>query len=411
MVIVCGFAGVRLSGRWHPWRLSAVWRGGRGTTSSYARSSTGMAYQLLRCQSDGARVTRLVETLMFRSALLGIMLLAGTHICAGQGPPEPMRFFREQVGLSDDQIMQIPRGKAVAKVLPSKNPAEMIVFGAVFVKASPDAYTKLAFDIDRLRLSPGYSGAGLVRQPPALSDLDGFDLEPEDIRSLRKCKPSKCAVQLPAEAIRDLHASIDWSKPDAAAQVNTWIRRMALELLLRYQKFGNSALPDYRDSDSPFDVNGELQSLLARSEALPIYLPALKSHLLNYPRTELTNAESLFYWERVNFGMKTTLRLNHAITYLSEGPGGGVRIVVVKQLFASHYFQLALDLSACVVDAGGQGDRGFHLISLRGSTQHGFTGLLGTILKRLVASKTRTMQEKALLSIKQDLESGPGTED
>lgn len=348
---------------------------------------------------------------MFRSASLAIMLLAATQICTGQGPREPMRFFREQVGLSDDQIMQISRGKAVAKVLPSQNPAEMIVFGAVFIRASPDAYIKLAFDIDRLRRSPGYSGAGLVRQHPVLADLDGFDLEPEDIRSLRKCKPGKCAVQLPAEAIRDLHASIDWSKPDAAAQVNAWIRRMALEMLLRYQKLGNSALPGYHDSDSPFDVNGELQSLLARSEALPIYLPALKSHLLNYPRTELTNARSLFYWERVNFGMKTALRLNHAITYPSEGPRGGVRVVVVKQLFASHYFQLALDLSACVLEAGRQGDRGFHLISLRGSTQHGFTGLFGTLLKKLVASKTRAMQEKALLSIKEDLESGPGAQD
>ncbi|NWF85681.1 MAG: hypothetical protein HXY18_17835 [Bryobacteraceae bacterium] len=379
--------------------------------STYTHSITQLAGQLIICQSEVATVIRLAEARMIGSAALVIIVLAGTHLCSAQGLQEPMRFFREQVALSDDQIMQLSLGKPVAKVLPSKNPAEMIVFGAVFVRASPDAYIKLAFDIDRLRRSPGYSGAGQLHQPPDLSDLNGFDLEPSDMKSLSKCKPGKCAVQLPAKMIHDLQASIDWSKPDAAAQVNTWFRRTALEILLRYQKIGNMALPQYHDSDSPFDVNGEIQSLLERSEALPMYLPALKSYLLNYPTSELKEAESIFYWERVNFGMKPTLRLNHAVTYRSDGPGGPVPIVVVKQLFARHYFQLALDLSACVLGTSRLGDSGFYLISLRGSTQSGFTGLFGALLKKLVASKTRAMQEKALLNIKQELESRPGALD
>lgn len=345
---------------------------------------------------------------MVNLASLVTVLLSGVLICAGQQSPEPSTFLREQIGLSDDQLAEISGGKVVAKVLPSKTQAEIIVFGAVFVRATPESYVRLAFDIDKLRRLPGYLGAGRIHDPPALADLDGFELEPDDIKSLRACRPGRCAVQLPAQSIRELQAEIDWSKPDASMQLNNRVRRMALNILQGYQERGNGVLGNYHDTDSPFDVNAELQSLMTRSGALPVYLPELRRYLLDYPKTTLTNVESLFYWEKVNFGMKPTLRLNHAISYRSEGPRGGARIVVVKQLFASHYFQLALDLSACVAGSGRPGSEGFYLISVRGSKQQGFTGLFGSLLRRIVVSRTRSAQEKALINVKLTLEAKPG---
>ena len=94
----------------------------------------------------------------------------------------------------------------------------------------------------------------------------------------------------------------------------------------------------------------QFASLLSRSEALPVSLPELNRHLLDYPDTPLPNVESLFYWEKVDFGLKPTLRVNHAIAYQSSDPRGAARVVAVKQLYASHYFQVALDLAACVTD-------------------------------------------------------------
>jgi hypothetical protein len=323
---------------------------------------------------------------------------------AGQTTPEPRIFFREQMGLSEDQIEMIARGKAVAKVLPSKTPAEIFVFGAVFVNATPEEYVKLSFDMGRLRRLPGYLGAGRVSDTPMLSDLQGFTLEPEDIRNLKTCRPGKCAVQLPAEAMQALQKGLDWSGPNVATEVNGRVRRMALDVLRRYQQEGNSVLGTYHDTDRPFDVDAQLRSLLARSEVLPVYLPQLSRYLLDYPNATLVNVESLFYWERVNFGLKPTLRLNHAIAYRSAGPRGAAHVVAVKQLYASHYFQLALDLTACVNESVRSGDTGFYLISLKGSTQQGLTGLTGSFLRRIIVAKTRSAQEKALISIKRALE-------
>jgi hypothetical protein len=71
-----------------------------------------------------------------------------------------------------------------------------------------------------------------------------------------------------------------------------------LDLLRRYQERGNSALGIYRDKDHPFEVAGQFQSLLSRSEVLPVYLPDLNRYLLDYPNAVLTNVESLFIYRK-----------------------------------------------------------------------------------------------------------------
>jgi hypothetical protein len=68
----------------------------------------------------------------------------------------------------------------------------------------------------------------------------------------------------------------------------------------------------------------------------------------------------------VDFGLKPTIRLNHAILYRANGPRAIGEIIIAKQLYASHYFQLALDLTACVPGISAGGESGFYLISLKG---------------------------------------------
>jgi hypothetical protein len=78
--------------------------------------------------------------------------------------------------------------------------------------------------------------------------------------------------------------------------------------------------------------------------------------------------------------------------------------VAVKQLYASHYFETALDLTICVRDQENR-DRGFYLITLKGSQQAGLTGLKGEIVRKVAVDKTRSSLERALGAIKQKLES------
>jgi hypothetical protein len=317
---------------------------------------------------------------------------------------EPFKFFRDYVGLKEDQIAAIRNGKAVAKVMESRTPDEVFVFGSVYVQSTPDKYLKFASDIDALRKLPSYLAIRKFSDPPQLSDLDGFTLETDDIKQLKNCEPGKCDVQLPTEAMDTFKHSVNWSAPDAANQVNRLAQQMALEAIQRYTQGGNAALGTYMDKHHPAVVRETFTSLLSRSKALPVYLPELERYLLDYPEAKSENIQSEFYWEKVNFGLKPTLRIVQAIVYRGSRSTDPAYAVAVKQLYASHYFETALDLTVCVRDQESP-DRGFYLITLKGSRQAGLTGLKGGIVRKVAVDKTRSSLERALEAIKQKLES------
>ena len=205
-------------------------------------------------------------------------------------------------------------------------------------------------------------------------------------------------------AMAEFKQSVNWSAPDTADQVNQLAQKMALEALQRYMQGGNAALGTYRDKRNPAAVADTFQSLLSRSKALPVYLPELDRYLLDYPQAPSENIQSEFYWEKVNFGLKPTLRIVQAIVYRGPRSSDPAYAIAVKQLYASHYFETALDLTVCVRDQENP-EPGFYLITLKGSQQAGLTGFKGGIVRKVAVDKTRSSLERALEAIKQKLES------
>ena len=171
----------------------------------------------------------------FSRLLPVLLLLPLVHLPASNAQNvEPFKFFRDYVGLKEDQIAEIRNGKAVAKVVESRTPDEVFVFGSVYVQSTPEKYLKLASDIDALRKLPSYLAIRKFSDPPQLSDLDGFTLDADDIKQLKNCEPGECDVQLPADAMDAFKQSVNWSVPDAANQANQLAQKMALEAIHRY---------------------------------------------------------------------------------------------------------------------------------------------------------------------------------
>jgi len=342
---------------------------------------------------------------MMRTCLcvtLAFVLLLLAAETKADGRDEPHKFFREFVGLNEDQIATIRSGKALARVVESPTPDEVFVFGAVYVKASPESYLELASNIDALRKLPGYIEIQGFSDPPRLSDLESFALNHRDIEELKNCKPGHCEVQLPTEAMEEFKQSIDWSGPEVDDMANQLARRMALRALLEYMHGGNTALGVYRDKNRPTAVAETFASLITRLSALPVYLPELNQYLLKYPNANTDHVQVGFYWEEVNFGLKPTFRIVQRITYRGASPTGPAYALAEKQLYASHYFETALDLTVCVKD---EQRPGFYIITVKGSKQAGLTGLKGSIVRKVAVDKARSSLERVLLSVKQRLES------
>jgi hypothetical protein len=345
-------------------------------------------------------LVRLITNVLPMSLAIAACALPGSS----QTASDLQKFFREDIGLSPDQIAAIQNGEPVAKNLPSREPAEVFLFGAIYIHAAPEKYLQFARDFDRLRKLPNYLALGVFSDPPKPSDLKGFSFDKDDMQALKNCKPGDCLIQMPASSIEDLNRSIDWSAPDADEQVNQLLRKTALQRLLTYQRDGNQVLGVYNDKRDPTDVPQQFAHMLSYSKALPARLPDFYQYLLSYPNAKPANVEDTFYWARVKFGLKPTLRLVQLVTLRGNPTDPVAYAIAEKQLYASHYFETALDLSFCVRGSRESNQPGFFLIMAMGSEQAGLTGVKGSIVRKAAVGRSVSNLRDALSTIKNTLE-------
>ena len=317
---------------------------------------------------------------------------------------EPPTAVFTSLGLTPDQIAAVDAGKPVARVLSWGTPLEVYVFGAVHIDGSPDVYVNAARDVTRLRGAEGYAGIGELKEDASVADLAALTFEPDDVKALKNCREGSCDVQLPTASIQAFRDGVNWSRPDTVEQASALGRPMVLQLVRTYREGGNDALGDYRDKQNPALIAEQFRTMVSRASALPDVLPELRQYLLDYPNAQLPDSDSFFYWEKVSFGMKPTIRVNHGVTYRRRTGDREIAVVVLKQLYASHYFHTALDLSVCVDDRATGAAHGFYLLTLKGSQQEGLTGVKGSMLRKIVVDKTRGSLESALASIKRSVE-------
>jgi hypothetical protein len=333
------------------------------------------------------------------------VLIAGISItCFSQSSPDLSTYFKKYIGLSEEQIRLIRSNEGFAKTLPSRVPEEIFVFGAIYIHAKPETYVTLSQDFDRRRNVPGYPAIGEFSSPPQLSDLQGFALGSDEIMSLKTCERGKCPIQMPASSIEKLRRTIDWSSPNVVERINRSLRETMLDRLSAYQREGNRILGAYNDKEPPADIAAQFEYLLSYSKAMPQYLPAFYKYLLSYPQGKPLNVEDSFYWAKVDFGLKPTLRLVHVVTMRGDADSNIAYVIAEKQLYASHYFRTALDMAFCISDSPDPNHPGFYLIKTLGSEQAGLTGFKGSIVRKVALSRSASSLQKSLAAIKAALE-------
>jgi hypothetical protein len=340
-----------------------------------------------------------------RAAIISAFAVWITAAClraSAQAAPGLEGFLRQNIGLSQDEVAAIRKGQPVTKILPSRTPAEVFLFGAVYINAVPERYLEFNRDFERLRKLPNYLGLGVIGNPAKPSDLAGFSFEKDDIQALKNCKPGDCLIQMPAGSMEEVRRSINWSSPAVSEEVNQFLQKTAVQRLAAYRREGNAALGFYDDKSDPIDVRRQFADMLSYSKVLPARLPDFYNYLLAYPDAKPANVEDTIYWERVNFGLKPTLRVVQKLIRRG-GPNDSVAYAFAeKQLYSSHYFETALDLSFCI--RGEANLSGFYLIMLMSSEQAGLTGIKGSVVRKVAVGRSVSNLRDALATIKSDME-------
>jgi hypothetical protein len=351
-----------------------------------------------------------------RTTLLSMFVLAGLAAAAqsppapgaggpGTGAPDPAfdGFLRQRLRLTGAQMDAIDRGEAVTLEVRATVDREIALAGVVHIAAPAERLVSLVRDIERFESGDGFLATRRISDPPALDDFASLALPAEDVEALRKCRPGRCDVKLGQGAFDRLR-EIDWRAQDVTAQVNSLARQMAFDYVRAYQAGGNGELAVYLDSGRPQFVAEEFASLTRRLQDLPDPTPALAEYLVGYPRAERApGLEEFLYWSLGDFGLKPVVRLNHVV--IQPGSGRTRWVIATKQLYASHYFQTALELRALVDDARAPG-RAHYLVVYNVARSDGLTGLFGGVVKGKARDASRKGLAKALSATKRRCE-GP----
>jgi hypothetical protein len=301
-------------------------------------------------------------------------------------------YLMQRMGFDARAVAAIDAGRAVARTLDGFSAEDVAVVGAVRIRGTPSALVARLRDIVTFERSATVLQIGKFGQAPTLSDFNALTLEPDDLTALRACATSDCDLQLPADVMQRFRSEIAWRSPAAHATANALMRKVLVDLVMRYQAQGNDGLGRYDDSNPPVRVAEEFR-LLGSGRDMLVPLPELTTYLAGYPRAPLRSAEDFFYWTKVDFGLKPTIRMNHVTIWPLPDRRDGLRYVVAtKQLYASHYFSTALELRYLVEDPARPG-QGFVLLLVGKSRVPGLSGPLGGVIRMIVRGRATSSME------------------
>jgi hypothetical protein len=341
--------------------------------------------------------------MLIRRVAVTAAIVVGAQVPATVGVSSIDTLLRSHFRFTPAQVAEVQRGRAISVSMPGSIYREIVAAGAVRVDAPSQKLLDLVRDIRRLESGPGFVKTVPISDPPRAEDFAALILPAQDVTGLRRCKIGDCDFKLGERAFEQL-LKINRQARDADAQVQQFARRMALESVEAYKKHGTAWLPVTLDELPPRQVASEFDQMVAGTPWLAAATPGLIDYLVRYPTAPRPpGLEEYFYWSFVEFGLKIVLRINHLVVYPVPGDGPVRWAVANRQIYASHYFQNALEVRVLVEDPAHNG-QAHYLMVLNVARPDGLTGLFGGLVRFKVRSGSRDALRKTLGVIKQRCE-------
>jgi hypothetical protein len=291
-------------------------------------------------------------------------------------PPELTNFLQYSIGFDAQQMAAVERGEAVVKVLETRDRRDVALFGIITTAVGRDQYVRALRDFPTSLRTPNRTQLGIFSNPAKEADVAAVTINARDVAEMKSCKPGDCVVKLPATDMRRIHDEMNWSASpsDLQAQLNAYARRRLVEYVTDYRRRGDSAMAIYDDrGNMNMRASEAFAAQFAESPYIYQTVPSLQSYFTGYPHGALPPGavEVLFWSEDVMPRLRPILSVTHLVVFTPpELPG--MTLAASKQIYANHYFEAAVDLTA-VVDR----NPGSYLVVLR---RFRFDNLPGGIL-------------------------------
>ncbi len=356
-----------------------------------------------------AKQDRYILSRTHHLAFISIFVLAwfGSATSLGQtSVQEFQNVLRDQAAFTTDDFSAIERGEIVVKVLTVKDRREVAVVGLVRTQAPLEASLKAFRTSMTEQNQDSILAIGKFSSPPALEDLQALSLPDRDIEDLKLCEVGACKLKMSAEMIKRFHQEVDWSAPDYQLQANRLFRQILLDYVKDYLARGDSALLEYQDQSDVVRLDNEHRELLDASLFINNFAAEFTQYLKGFPRIVLANVENSINWTKIKFGLKPVTILTHVATYTGRPSGVPQIVVVSEQIYANHYFDSSLGLTALIsVPATGAASDSYLLYTNR-SRADALAGSFSGLKRGLVEGEAVANLDAVLLQTKLDLEGG-----
>ncbi|MGH9875689.1 MAG: hypothetical protein ACRD9S_24800, partial [Pyrinomonadaceae bacterium] len=137
---------------------------------------------------------------------------------------------------------------------------------------------------------------------------------------------------------------VNWEVPEYRAQATQLLKLMLLDYVRDYTARGDAALIEYNDKQMAVRLADEQRDLTA-ALGHDVFTD-IPQDLKGFSNSDLPLVEHALVWSKVKFGLKPVIAVNHITIYKREQKSGPQILIASKQIYANHYFDSSLALTA-----------------------------------------------------------------
>lgn len=293
-----------------------------------------------------AGVTHAVSARHVKLAVLVVALTAAVP-ALGQSPNAPPVALAPLIdafgSFSARDLEDVARGDVAVVTLHGTDRDEVALMALMSVSVPRTFYATHASE------GPAAEHGGVVREPATPADFDGVSFSDAELKGLKKCRPLHCGIKLPAG---DMPPVARAAEAKSNQVVDSIVRRWLADRVNDYRARGDSALPRYDDTRLDERSAEGFRRLLDESAPFTRDVRGLAEFLRGPPGASVPGIASAIHWtvDRPE-GLTPIVSLVQRTTCIAADPRLPA-LMIAKQLYATHYFDARLDMTALAEGAG-----------------------------------------------------------
>jgi len=290
---------------------------------------------------------------------------------------EFQKLLRDKAAFEETDFAALQLNQPVVRLAPTSDKQEIAVTGLVNIQASAEEFLRSYRDSMMRKNNTAILEIGSFGLQPSLRDLETLTLEARDIDDLKDCVVGDCQIKLSAPMIERFRKEIDWDAPDYQLNVTNLFKQMLLDYVKDYRAHGDAVLIEYSHNQDQVSLASEQRAI----DSAPSYI----NEFLNNSKAGLQLIDDTLVWSKIKFGLKPVITVNHILIYRRDSDTGPQVVVASKQIYANHYFNASLALTAFVNVPGAT--NGAYLVYENRSRADGLDGPFGKLKREVVQKK------------------------